>query len=310
MAVIPVMTRANFGDLFGTNQLPVLEEMFRAAFSLFPPVHEQIFAKRQTTKDIYQTSERHDLPQFSQVPEGQEFPFVAQKQGGSKTLTIQKFGLGVSISQEMVEDGKFDEIGQIMTELGRSAAETREIQAMDVINNGFGSETVADGQPLFDAAHTLPSGGTFRNELVTPADLDVTSLETALTDFETEPVSDSGKQLLLRATVLLVHSSNKRLAKELIGSELKPNTSDNNMNSFKEEGLRVVHSPHLTDSDAWFLLSESSNTGLRVVQRIGVETKAGGPDSGFTTDAILFKSRYRWQVGAIHPYGAYGSPGA
>ena len=110
--------------------------------------------------------------------------------------------------------------------------------------------------------------------------------------------------------MLVVHSSQRRLAKELIGSELKPNTTDNNLNALRDEGLIIVSSPHLTDTDAWFLTASPIETGLRIIQRTGIETKAAGPDVGFTSDSILYKSRYREELGVTHPYGVYGSPGA
>ncbi len=109
--------------------------------------------------------------------------------------------------------------------------------------------------------------------------------------------------------MLLVHESNRRYAMELVGSELKPDSADNNTNSLKGEGLMVVSSPHLTDTDAWFLLAPKDQTGLRIVRRTGIETKAAGPDQGFTTDSILYKSRYREKIGVTNPYGVFGSAG-
>ena len=116
--------------------------------------------------------------------------------------------------------------------------------------------------------------------------------------------------------MLTVHPSQKRFAKELIGSELKVNdvASDNGptnaMNSFRQDGLIVVSSPHLTDEDAWFLSAMPEETGLRIVSRKDIETKAAGPDVGFATDSIYYKARYREAIGATTPYGVYGSPGA
>jgi hypothetical protein len=97
---------------------------------------------------------------------------------------------------------------------------------------------------------------------------------------------------------------------ELIGSDLKADTSDNNVNSLKNDGLRVVSSPHLTDADAWFLLADPSETGLRIISRKPIETKAGGADVGFINDSILYKTRYRESIGCTHAYGMMGSQGA
>ena len=84
----------------------------------------------------------------------------------------------------------------------------------------------------------------------------------------------------------------------------------NNMNSFAQEGLRVVSSPHLTDTDAWYMHAQPSDTGLRIVSRSPVQTIAAGDDAGFVNDSILYKSRYREKIGAIHGYGTFGTTGA
>jgi len=319
MAVAPVILRANYGDFFGADMLPVLEEIFQTAFERHPDRWPALFKVESTDRDIWQSTEVHDMPIFNQVNEGADFSFERQKQGSSKTLVIRKYGLGFSISLEAMEDGKFDFIADGIRKLGMSAAESREIQTMDVINNGFTTELTADGVSLYNTAHPLPSGGTYRNKLSADADLSTTSLEQALTDFETQFVGHTGIIKNIRPRVLLVHPENKRLAKELVGSDLKPDTTTfgsdgitniNNMNSFKEEGLVVMSSPHLTDTDAWFLQAETASTGLRVISRSGVETIAAGSDAGFVNDSILYKSRYRWEIGAIHGYGSFGTTGA
>jgi hypothetical protein len=101
---------------------------------------------------------------------------------------------------------------------------------------------------------------------------------------------------------------------ELIGSELRArvesNTNVNNMNSLREDGLRVVSSPHFTDSDAWFITAEAQDTGLRIISRKDIETKAAGADVGFANDSLLYKCRYREAVGATEPWGVFGTTGA
>ena len=306
----PVAQRNQYGDLYGSSMLPVLEEMFRAELDQHPSRRSELFKVVSHDRDIWQYTEIHDMDLFSEVNEGTEYSFKRPKQGSNKTLSPSKFGLGFSISEEMVEDGKFDVIAEMTRKLARSGMESQEIQAMNIFNNGFSSELTADGVSLFNAAHPLPSAGSYRNVLSAAADLSVTSLEAMLTDFETQFVGDSGIIYNIRAKKLIVHPSNKRLAKELIGSELKADTPNNNMNSFKEEGLSVVSSPHLTDSDAWFLEGDVSDSGLRIISRKPIETKAAGPDAGFDTDSIKYKSRYREKIGAVHGYGVFGTPGA
>lgn len=305
----PVFVRQNYSDLFGSSMLPALEELFRSELEQHPQRREELFKVVSTDRDIWQSSEIHDMPLFAEIPEGTDYSFQRPKQGANKTMSVVKYGLGFSISEEAVDDGKFDFIADAVRKMAKSARESQEISAMNVINNGFTSATVADGLSLFNTAHTLPSGLTFRNRPSTEVDLSPSALDAALVDFETQFIGDSGIIYRMMPKVLLVHPSQKRYAMEIIGSDLRADTPNNNMNSLKQDGLRVVSSPHLADSDAWFLLAQPSETGLRIVSRKPIETKAGGVDSGFINDSILYKSRYRETVGAIHALGVWGTTG-
>lgn len=306
----PALLRNQFGDLYGSSALPVLEEIFMNELLRHENKREQLFKVVSSDRDIWQSSEVHDMPLHQIVAEGTNYSFDRPQQGASKTLTHDKYGLGFSISEEAVEDGRFDMIADAIRKMAESALESQEVSAMNVFNNGFLSELAADGVAVFSTAHTLPRGGTFRNRPTAFADLSQSSLDEALADFDTIFVGDTGIIKKVQPRILLVHSSNKRYAMELVGSDLKPDTADNNMNSIKPDGLRVISSPHLSDEDAWFVLDEPSKTGLRIVSRTGIETKASDPSVGFMTDSIFYKSRYRESIGVTHAYSIYGNQGA
>lgn len=306
----PALLRNQYSDLFGTTALPVLEELFMDELARHENKREQLFKVVSSDRDIWQASEVHDMPLHQVVPEGTNYSFDRPQQGASKTLTHDKYGLGFSISEEAVEDGRFDMISDAIRKMAESALESQEVSAMNIFNNGFTSELAADGVAVFSSSHTLPRGGTFRNRPSTYADLSQTSLDEALADFDTIFVGDTGIIKRAMPKVLLVHPSNKRYAMELVGSDLKPDTSDNNMNSIKQDGLRVISSPHLTDSDSWYLLDDPAKTGLRIVSRSGIETKASDPAVGFMTDSIFYKSRYRESIGVTHARSIYGNSGA
>lgn len=303
----PVAIRSQYSHLYGADMLPVLEELFRSEYEQHPSRRDALFQIKKTDRDIWQYSELHDLDLFAQMSEGEEYSYKRPLQGASKTISPVKYGLGVSISEEAVNDGKIDLVADMVRKMARSAKESKEVNAMNLFNQGFDSATTADGQYLFDTDHTTPSGRTFRNELSAAADLSVTSLETALYDFETQFVGDSGIIEMIRPKFLLVNPLNRRYADELVNSMGKADTADNNKNSFKDEGLIVISSPHLTDTDAWFLVSDPSQHGLRIIQREDVQTKG---EECFDTDSIKYKSRYREAVAAVHPKGVFGTPGA
>jgi len=303
----PLIVRSNYGDLFTSSMLPVLEEMFTHNLALHPSIREMFCNVKRTQRDIWQASEMGDFQNFVETPEGIDYTLVRQRAGANKTLVPKKYGLGFSISEEIVEDGKFDFIADAVKKLAESAIDSREQSAIDLINNAYSSVTSWDGQTLFASAHTLPSGLTFRNQLASASDLSQSALDTMISDFETQFIRDSGKLAMIKPKYLLVHPSQRRYAKELVGSDLKADTADNNMNSIRDEGLVVISSARLADPDSWQLLSAPIDNGLQIIERKGIETKAAGPDLGFMNDSIVYKSRYREIVGVTHPYGVFGS---
>ena len=309
----PYAVRSQYTHLYGSSMLPVLEEIIDYELAQHPMRRDLLFQKVATDRDIYQVTGMHDLPMFENVTEGSEISLSRPLQGASKTFSIKKMARGFSISREAVEDGKFDLIADMVRKLAKSARESQEVDAMNVINNGLsGSETTPDGVAVFSTAHTLPSGGTFRNRLSSDADLSPSSLDTMLQDFETQFVGDSGIIYAPKPKYLWCHSSNKRYAMEILESQLKADTADNNKNPFLADGLMVVSSPHLTDTDAWGLAAAASENGLRVIEREALRFSYSNPDegSGFLTESMICKASYREQVGCVNPVGLFGTVGA
>jgi hypothetical protein len=302
--------RTNYSDFFGADSLPVLEEIVESNYEMHPSRREMFFKTVSTDRDIWQSTEMHDMPLFSEVPEGTDYSYNRPMQGASKTLTVVKYGSGFSVTEECVADGKFGFLASAAENLGRSARESQEISAMNIFNNGFSSETTADGVALFSASHTLPRGGTYRNVLSTASDPSPSSLEQMLIDYETQQVTDNGIILSIKPKGIWCHPSQRRYFEELVGSSQKPDSSDNNLNSLKSDGLIVVSSPHLTDSDAWGLFGDKDQMGLRIVKREGFSTKQAGDQVGFHNDTIYVKAKYREKLGAIHARALFGTGGA
>lgn len=306
----PAFLKQNFPDLYGSAQLPVLEWLFRHELPMHSGIRGALANTKAHDRDIWQMSSTHDLDMIPQVEEGEDYSFVTTKAGSSKTLTVNKYGLGISISEEAIADGKFDELADLIKKLARSAQESREVAFVNLFNNGFSTETTPDGVSVFNSSHTFPSGRTMSNVLSVASDLSESSLQQARYSFSTVFVGDTGIIYSLTPKVLLVHPANEAYAEELVGSDLKPDSNDNNLNSLKRHGIRVISSPHLTDEDAWFLMADKSEVGCVVIEREGIKTIAGGPSVGFMNDSIMYKTRYRETMGWTHAYGVIATPGA
>lgn len=307
------IVRQQYSDLYGVDMLPALEEVFWMVEKQWDSKRDVCFRTRSTDRDIYQTTEFHDLPLFQETAENEDYSYERARQGYDKTFVMSKYTSGFSISREARDDGKYDMIADLTRKMARSAKESQEIQAMDIFNGGFSTVTAPDGLSLFNTAHTLPSGGTFSNRASVAADLSDGSLRSALVAFSTGFVGDSGIIYNIAPKILLVHESERRTAEELIGSERRVNNvaSDNGptnaMNALRNDGLIVVSSPHLTDIDSWFLLAAPMDHGLTIVKRQELMTRAWEQES---SDSLMYQASYCEKIGASHPRGVYGVVGA
>lgn len=307
----PQFLQSGYADFFGENMLPILEQVFFFNLQRHQSVRDIIFKKVPHDREIYQYSEIHDMSLFSTINEGADYTFEAPPQGYDKTLTVIKYGLGFSISEEAVSDGKYNYILDATAKLAKSAKETQEQAAMDIFNNGFTTETTADGQPIFSTSHPTPSGSiTIANKPTTDVDLGFTSLSNALSAFKKAFRGDSGIYYTIMPKILLVPTELELYANQLIKSNLEADSANNNINPFQNQ-IRVVASAHLTDPDAWFLIADPVDTKLEIVERWPIQTIAAAPNgAGYVNDNILYKTRYREVIGCLNQYGLYGTTGA
>jgi phage major head subunit gpT-like protein len=168
--------------------------------------------------------------------------------------------------------------------------------------------TYGDGQSLFSTAHPLVSGGTNSNRPSTAADLNETSLEAAVIQIAGW-TDERGLLIAAKPRKLVVPPALQFVATRLLETELRVATADNDVNALKSmnsipEGFTINH--YLTDTNAWFLLTDVPN-GLKHFVRTPMQT---GMDADFDTGNARYKARERYSFGVSDPLGAYGSPGA
>lgn len=307
----PVSLRSQFPALYGATMLPALEEVFTFEYEQLPLVRDRLFRNVTARNGIYQVTQLLDMPLFERVPEGTEYSFKRPAVGANTTLIPDKFGMGYAISREMVEDGKFDLVGMMMRKLARSARESQEVSAMSIFNGAFTTSVSDDGLSLINSAHLIGNSN-YSNQITGNPDLSESSLQAALAQWERAFVGNTGIIYRMRPRYLVVSSENRRYAAELVGSDLKPDTGDNNLNSIRTiDGLEVVASPYLTDPDAWFIMADPEDTGLYIATSQGIQTVAGDPTNvGFLNDSYVYKASYREVVGLSTAMGIMGSDGS
>jgi hypothetical protein len=255
------------------NVEKIVEALLGKQAKEIQPIFPKFLGKETSNKKF---ERRVTSAPFGDVPEkaeGAEYQFDTIVQGFSKDITPLEFGLGFEWTETAEEDDQYDELKKKSKYLMFSMRQVEDKYGANVLNNGFTTQTTADGVALFSTAHLLKKGGTAKNRPSTDADLSVTSLAQAMTDLYTDSKLESG-QLVMPPTSfrLIVHPSNLSNAYRVIKSSGLPGSADNDINPLKHMmDIEVVPNPFLTDLDAWFLIPKDSDRhGLVYVQRIPV----------------------------------------
>ena len=274
----------------------------------------QIVSSVKTSNRAYEESAYYaGLGNLSRKPEGEPIQYDELVQGPTKRWNHTTYALGVRITEELIEDSLYDQIGEMETlsrELGSSARETLNVLSFDMYNNisATTNHTGADGLALASASHPALRGGLWSNILSPAADLSATALQTALQNFENTR-DDTGKFQSIRAKWILVHPANEWKARELLQSTYDPESPNNAINTLRSRNLQLVVTPYYTDQDAFTLIAEppSSNGGIIAYMRRKVSFAR---DGDFQTGDALFKVTFRHSVECSKPNHLYHSAGA
>lgn len=237
-------------------------------------------------------------------PEGTGMSFDDLTDRPPIRLTHVARGLGFRVTREAMDDELYNVINQAPASLSRSVRQTKEIIGVAPLNNAFDSNFLGmDGEELCHDAHPLLGGGTFDNKLT--SDLTPTAIRAALIAAE-KYIDDKGLNIMVRMTQLIVPPDLMFKAREILGSQLKPFTSDNEINVLKEQGLSSLVLHFLTSTTAWFLLSDKRDHSLQYFERI-LPTFENADD--FHTGDALFKTYHRDSAGFWNHFGIIGSDG-
>ena len=290
--------------------LPGLNALFGMEYKRYGEEHKEIFESETSERSF---EEETKLSGFSAAPvknEGSALAYDNAQEAWTARYNHETIAMGFSITEEAMEDNLYDSLSSRYTKsLARAMAYTKQVKGAAILNNGFSSAvTYGDGVSLFSTAHPLTSGGTNSNRPATAADLNETSLEAAVIQIAGW-TDERGLLIAAKPKKLIVPPALMFVATRLLETELRVSTADNDINALKSmnsipEGYTVNH--YLTDTNAWFLLTDVPN-GLKHFVRTPMQTSM---DADFDTGNARYKARERYSFGVSDPLGAYGSPGA
>lgn len=234
--------------------------------------------------------------------------YDAIRQGYTQRYTHVTYALGVIFSYEMIADNQYSLGFKKARYIGFSARQTQETLAANLLNRGFNSSyAFADGKELCATDHPNVTGGTFRNELATSADLSHASLEQAMIDIDAF-TDDRGLQIAVVGRKLIVPKELRFEAARILKSTQESGTANNDINAINTEtDLSASVNHYLTDTDAWFIKT-SAMDGMKRFTR----EAPGAPvrENDFDTRNLKFATFFRESYGVTDVRGIFGSQGA
>ena len=203
------------------------------------------------------------LPIAVEKPQGSNIQAFDPIEGSTKRLTPKVYAIAMEVSEEAWDDDLYANKGSAIRDgangLADSVAERVEIEGhRPWTAEGFTTtfSVLPDNVAFFSASHTPITGGqgvTQSNLAATNADLSVTSLRAALTQFR-KYKNDQGIRIpgIAQPSTLIVSPDDEWNANEIIKSPERPDTGNRVTNV--TPNLKILCDPYLSDdTDAWFL---------------------------------------------------------
>lgn len=246
---------------------------------------------------------------WAEKPEEADVAQATPRVDNQITFNVVEFAQSVDVTRNFFDDnmhGAYEGMIRDMAETGRIS---RDDNAFKLYRNAFTTTLTADGVALISDSHVTLSGDTVDN-LLTVA-LSEASLETALVEL-TEQIAQDGTIRGQMANTLLVPAQLYKEAIEIVESEQRSATADNDTNVYSSKyNIFVATSPYLGaraggSDTAWFLLGRNHSI-TRWVRR-GIETNLVNWDTQRNNNYI-YKGSFREVVGATDYTGIIGSDG-
>lgn len=297
--------------------LPGLNGLFGLSYKTYENQHTEIFETESSDRSF---EEETKLAGFGQAPvktEGAGIAYDTAQETFTARYVHETIAMGFSITEEAIEDNLYDSLSARYTKaLARAMAYTKQVKAAAILNNAFsGSYLGGDAVSLCGVnsgasrvGHPLVGGGQNYNSPATAVDLNETAIEAAVIQIQAW-TDERGLLQAAKPRKLVVPPAYQFVVKRVLGSELRVGTTDNDLNALKALGTigsGYTINNFLTDSNAWFILTDIPN-GLKMFQRVGMKTAMEGD---FETGNVRYKARERYVFGWSDPLACWGSSGS
>ena len=198
------------------------------------------------------------LPRVNE--DSDDLPRLVSAPGFGATYTFINYRSGLQVTRAIVESDRFGQIMESASGLAKSAVRKDEFLRANPLNNGFSSQTTADGVALFSNSHLQENPEIANGDNLGTGALSGPNLQ-AIRLVLKQHVNEIGVSDPVKAMVLLVTENDEQKALELTRA---PKRAEDNLNAptVLIGSLEVVVSTFLTDADAFFLMGDRTGNQM------------------------------------------------
>lgn len=290
---------------------PGIHAIWGQTYSQHPTEYTDLYDVENSTRAYEQDVEVTGFGLAPVKAQGASMQYDSEMQGWVTTYAHIAYALGYIVTKEELDDNLYKEVSTRRAKANAfSCNQTVENVAAFLYNNAFSTSyfTTPDGKALIATDHVNAAGGTFSNELATPADLSEAALEDMAIQIM-QSTEGRGLKISIMPQSLHIAPSEWFNANRILKSVLQPGTANNDINVLKAtnafpKGIKLNH--YFTDPNAWFIRTNIMN-GLRMFWRAKPQF---AQDNDFDTKNAKAGTYFRLSVGCTDPRGIFGSAGA
>lgn len=291
-----------------------LDRSFRKLFdeteAKFESKLDQIFHVERSENAYEQDASMGGYGQHEETAELEPIKYEDTVPGWEVTYTHKKYTKAAAISQEMIDDNKWNMVRRAPRGLSLSKMRTLETIGADVFNFGFvaggGGRAKfrgGDSKALFATDHVNRAGDVTQSNKITTA-LTQASLQT-VTSAMKKRLDSKGQIVEYQPDTLLVPTELEYTARIILETSQSTGNNYNDINPVKG-ALKLVVWPYLKSATAWFVLDSDMHELYFFIRK---DEGVQGPKWDWDNEAAKWKSVFRCSAGFSDWMGVYGSVG-
>lgn len=250
------------------------------------------------------------LSRMLEMGDGESITFDSPKIGPKVMAVDKKFGAGVEISEQTIQDDQFGKMKEAAKWLAHAAKMTKEYRVGAFWDDAFTGSVYKgiDGLSLCNASHTfLNASGTYSNIPAAPVGLGRTGIDSLLDIFMTAKDHNGDPINMMPKTLIIGNNTGDyQRAMQILKGIKEPFTANNADNGVKltTPSLdKVVISRYKTSLKSYFMIDDTwFDAWMLMRSDASVED-----DRDFKTGAYLWKATMRFLIWFVENRGTAGA---